>query len=325
MASPDEAPTFVHHDVGNLYTIAHLFPKAGRCGIYVLEFANGERYVGQSLDLVRRFGDHRRRVGDIASIQFLQCRRESLDELELQTIRQQRANGRTLRNIVHGTGPIGDSDLDPLVTRSDQQSWLNSAEPDPVSDAGRTIDETQRAAHIERFERLQRRISFPLVAEILHHYVPTCVLRPAETERTFWALSAMPDSGRRRTSRRLCTLSINKMETLVLFEGWDDGDSGYYFGGWVNMSVRILTETLGDVAELTRRQPALHTGVTTHEAAGGDALAVEFDGVTGYKAIWNVPGIVDAARALNLMLMRKGPTLQWRWHSAGGLELQDRH
>lgn len=35
-------------------TVAPLFPDTGRCGIYVLEFANGDRYVGQAKNIVSR-------------------------------------------------------------------------------------------------------------------------------------------------------------------------------------------------------------------------------------------------------------------------------
>jgi hypothetical protein len=47
--------------VTGLYSIAHLLPKSKRrCGIYVLSFRNGDRYVGQALDVVVRFAAHRR-------------------------------------------------------------------------------------------------------------------------------------------------------------------------------------------------------------------------------------------------------------------------
>ncbi|WP_432559939.1 hypothetical protein [Granulicoccus sp. GXG6511] len=41
-------------DVSQRLSIADLFfKKSNRCGIYVLGFADGERYVGQSIDVVK--------------------------------------------------------------------------------------------------------------------------------------------------------------------------------------------------------------------------------------------------------------------------------
>lgn len=40
-------------------SIAALVPERHRCGVYILEFANGERYVGQTLDVVHRYRSHR--------------------------------------------------------------------------------------------------------------------------------------------------------------------------------------------------------------------------------------------------------------------------
>lgn len=45
-------------------------PEDSRIGIYILSFANGEKYVGQSLNVVNRFGSHRRRWGDITNLAF---------------------------------------------------------------------------------------------------------------------------------------------------------------------------------------------------------------------------------------------------------------
>ena len=42
-------------------SIADLYPsERRRCGIYLLEHADGMHYVGQSVDVVRRFDQHRK-------------------------------------------------------------------------------------------------------------------------------------------------------------------------------------------------------------------------------------------------------------------------
>lgn len=50
---------------------AALIPvEMGRCGVYVLEFGDGEQYVGQSVSLLARLATHRRRWPDIVAIRF---------------------------------------------------------------------------------------------------------------------------------------------------------------------------------------------------------------------------------------------------------------
>lgn len=51
-------PRFRSYDVRELESVAPLF-REERCGIYILEFSNGDRYVGQAKDVTRRFAQHR--------------------------------------------------------------------------------------------------------------------------------------------------------------------------------------------------------------------------------------------------------------------------
>jgi hypothetical protein len=46
-------------------SIAYLFKPQKRCGIYVLGFSNSEFYVGQALDVTRRYAQHRKTYSDI--------------------------------------------------------------------------------------------------------------------------------------------------------------------------------------------------------------------------------------------------------------------
>lgn len=75
-----------------------LGPFGDRCGIYVLRFADGEQYVGQSVDVVNRFTSHRRRWDDIQAIEFCHVSREILDDAEKETIQLRRDAGVRLRN-----------------------------------------------------------------------------------------------------------------------------------------------------------------------------------------------------------------------------------
>jgi hypothetical protein len=59
-----------------------------RSGIYLLEFANGDRYLGQSRDLVLRIGGHRRTWNDITSLGVLPVAESDLDAAYLDAERR---------------------------------------------------------------------------------------------------------------------------------------------------------------------------------------------------------------------------------------------
>ena len=66
---------------------AILEPDRPRMGIYILEFSDGERYVGQTVDLLSRFASHRRRwPGEIVAVSFLPAERERLNQIERDVI-----------------------------------------------------------------------------------------------------------------------------------------------------------------------------------------------------------------------------------------------
>lgn len=73
MATGRKDLRFEQHELGGLLSVAHLFPRsAGRTGIFALNFADRDRYVGQAVDVVGRFAAHRRRWRDITTVEF--CR-----------------------------------------------------------------------------------------------------------------------------------------------------------------------------------------------------------------------------------------------------------
>jgi hypothetical protein len=309
--APD-VPRFERHRVDNLYSIAHLFPRAHRCGVYILQFGNGERYVGQAMNVVARFAAHKRRWPDIVTLDFSSCAKDTLNEFERRIITGQRSAGFQLRNITYAAGPLGGSDLDPIVTPVEQQAWLN----DPhwqLDDAPRMDDEAQRLKTRPKFRQFVKHFGFGPAALAINLYVTATIPKPQETERTFWSLSAMPSTNKRRIGGRLATLSINKMETLFLYGG-EMPDIGPGFGGCINVSRESLTKEWGSLDEMRRNHEELEFDVPGYEAAGGDALAIRFLGADFMSLLVDAPAVVEAARKLNLMLMRKGPTFQWRWH-----------
>ena len=209
-----------------------------------------------------------------------------------------------------GLTPTASSDLDLEVERSDQLAWLTEAawlEDTPE----RTDDPGQRAAKHGQYSGLAKRPDFELLKDAVRSYVQLCVPRPRATELTFWALSAMPSTNR-STWPRLLAVSINKMETLVI--GHYKGEPERHWG-FVNVSARVLGERIGSLDAIADLYDcSLH--YRDYEAAGGDVLGLDIDDPAALAKYLGAPSspLVAAARELNLGLMRKGPTFQWKGH-----------
>jgi hypothetical protein len=93
-------------------SIADLFPARKRCGIYVLQFSNGEAYVGQAVDVTRRYVQHRQTHDDIERIHFRVVSRKNLNEEERNVIWTLEQNGYHLRNIIFTSVLQGEADFD---------------------------------------------------------------------------------------------------------------------------------------------------------------------------------------------------------------------
>ncbi len=306
---------FHRFEVDRLYSISHLFPVFnGRRGIYVLEFANGQEYVGQAVDVVRRFAAHRRRWPDIQAIRFLAVpAASSLDEPEKRYIAGLRAGGVTLRNIRYSeVADDQDADIDFLIAPGEQHAWLND-EDSQLEDAPLRVEQAgQREKTFPSYERLVRSGHLPEVVQTLRTYMHLCVPRPRATELTFWALSAAPTTNK-RTWPRLAVLSINSMETLVL--GYVKQDPSHTWG-FVNLSRRGAELSPAGQFRRRFRHRRFQLQETAYEASGPDVAHLPFDDTADLRSLLedHESGIVTAARELNLRLMRKGPTMQWRWH-----------
>lgn len=313
MTATTTALRFEQHDVSGLLSIAHLVPRSkGRTGLYVLAFANGERYVGQSLDVVGRFSDHRRRWADIVRLEFSRVKVKDLDRLEQEVIHAQQRDGAVLRNVTFARGnPTVGTDLDLTVEPSEQFAWLNGDEWLEDVDA-RVTSRAQRLSKRESYRALTRRPDFRVVELLLNLYVQLTIPRPRATELTFWALSAMPSTNR-ATWPRLAALSINKMETAVLCTPKDDP---MWILPFINVSASTLREYAGSLTSFEKSHPGVGVREAGYEAAGGDCLTLTFDDPRVMLGSLLADGspLVPAARDLNLRLMRKGPTFQWRGH-----------
>ena len=301
-----ESLAFTQHDVNALESISHLISGNERCGIYVLAFDNGEQYVGQSLDVVARFASHRRRWADIVTLDWHTCDKAVLDERERGVIAAKLAAGRNLRNIRWARGPLAVSPLDSTVAPDQQLAWLNGEDPFHAGTSERHVDEAQRIKKHATFEKLQKDPFFAWTVLALNLFVKATIPRPAATERKFWVLTAMPATNRSKGHYRLATLSINKVEVFWLFSTDIDGEQVPW--GHLQLSRSLLTDRLGTsdfCAALGVDPDQVEFEPAGYETSGGDGLRIRFLDASWLPLLMN-EAVIEAARAFNLMLLRKG-------------------
>ncbi len=124
------------------------------CGIYTLEFAGGERYVGQTVDLASRLASHRRTWQDIVAVAFFECAADELNQLE-RTLITQTERSFPVRNKAFTRMPSGDAEIDLVVDRQQQAEWLDGVQPAyPLDERTRAADRRRRTR--KKFEKAHR-------------------------------------------------------------------------------------------------------------------------------------------------------------------------
>lgn len=140
--------------VSGRLSIADLYARDKRCGVYVLRFRGGEYYAGQAVDVSRRFGNHRKAHADIEAITFQPAGKRDLDEVKRQVIHTLEGSSFRLRNIAHMSVVEGERDLDALITPEEQNAWL---EGNLLPDAEGAVDDPDlRRRYRSRFESFRQ-------------------------------------------------------------------------------------------------------------------------------------------------------------------------
>lgn len=282
-------------------SLSAVLPSTGsRCGIYVLHFSDGEAYVGQALDVLTRFASHRRRWGDIVAVQFAPARPEALDELERQTIQDYERKKHPLRNVALVGLPMGESTLDVVIDRIDQQQWLLKPHTTEGYDLTARVGlarQRQSEGRSARFLQLADRPDYEMIRAVLWDYLMVAVPWPHETESRFWSVTAMPSTNRSSRHRRLCAISVNNVETLVLME------DRHRWRGWTPRGfVNVAPGTGG---------PGSRPG---EYRTTGPVDTIEFRPWSQLQRLLRQDTVGDGARRTVLGLMRKGRGMMARYH-----------
>ena len=156
--------------VASLQTIVHLFGTSkSRCGVYLLEFPRSIFYIGQAVDVVRRFSQHRKNHDDIVGFSFIKTPKKRLDEVEQSLIHRAENLEFVLSNTVHATHVIGDTDLDLVVSPEEQERWLKSPVEMNGADESTIIELPDNMIHRTRdkYEKIKKRKSYDAAMNLL--------------------------------------------------------------------------------------------------------------------------------------------------------------
>lgn len=293
--------------VGRL-SVADLHRQSQRCGIYVLGFANGERYVGRAVDVVRRFTQHRQTHDDITHLTFQRVKQADLNAVERQFIHALEARGMRLRNIERMSVVQGDRDLDLVVPPEEQEVWLTGDVSALQDDGARVQDEALRLRYRRRFERFMTLPHAQDALAVLGLYLQTVMPFPRRTELSFWSVSCLPDTGAPEGSTLLFRVNLNMQEVFSLFVE----DSGLWASFHLAMSP--LREELGE--DWPQQIADLGWEMTNHAYAPGgqDQFNIFANGFADITGLLQSRLSSRAMALMNLRLMRKGPTYYSRYH-----------
>lgn len=275
-----------------------------RCGIYILEFENGQRYVGQSIDVVRRFADHRRHFPDIVGFQFCPIPRALLDSMERKTVQANVDASYELRNIQlvstsHRESPL-DIDIDPVM----QESWLQDGVFEPGEDRYTQVAE-RRVRERKKFSKLAAHPQYAQIFEALVVFISKCIIWPPVTVEERWTVSAMPSTYIGPDFRRLAVINCGLVEALVFSES----KQSHWVSGYVNVSPHVFK-----VEEF----PPMYWGryvTTDFYKSAGVVGKLHFESIDELQEwLETCPNFVKACRAFTLGQMRKQPSLFAKGH-----------
>jgi hypothetical protein len=154
-----------------------------RTGVYLLTFANGQRYVGKATNVAGRFAHHAATWSDIETVRFSPVPAEDLDEYERGTIRLYEGPGRLRNKLLTGYW-YGFSPLDDVVPSSVQEAWWRDLVTAPEELVARRTDGVMAGVN---HARVRTRDDYDQLVALAASFVRAVIPRPATTCGEFWS------------------------------------------------------------------------------------------------------------------------------------------
>jgi hypothetical protein len=159
------------------------------------------------------------------------------------TIQRLGGDGPGLYNSALVGLPMGDSPLDLVIDRVEQERWLVEGAETAYDLEERLQLPRGRPRSGAKYLKLASREDYQGIRTALLVYLMEVVPWPHETEGRFWSVTSLPST--KRTTRttqhhRLCTISINNVETLLISEVLDE--EGWFLGGFLNVAPGLASQ-----------------------------------------------------------------------------------
>ncbi|WP_395672162.1 GIY-YIG nuclease family protein [Inquilinus sp.] len=293
------------HEVENRPSVADLFKRTRRCGIYIMEFQNDELYVGKATDVVRRYGQHRKIHQDIRTIRFQKLKRSELDQNERSLIYRLERAGFGLRNVTFTSIPQPGSDFEGIMPLDQQNLWL-----DEMLKEDRRVDRAQDSAidarSLRSFGRLQKVCTIDPHLSFLRYYINNLIPSPRNSEISFWSLTALGGGTKERPG---LLYRLNMFWQEVLYVSGDGEDAEIC----LRCAKSPLEAAPGGLSRIARRIGAEFDDFH-YKPGGSDQISL--------RAFWNDDplrilrdeDVAMSIRLFNLRLMNKGPSNFSRAH-----------
>ncbi|MQY18408.1 GIY-YIG nuclease family protein [Nocardia macrotermitis] len=297
---------FKSYNVSGLGTITPLLvAETTLCGLYILHFADGEAYVGGSVNVAARFSAHARMWSDIEAIDFAPWPVEDLDfaERHLVTLLEQTTELRN-KQWVYLAGDDDDEFVPVEQARSIVLPWDRGSRT--------TVDTGTAGEQRHRYWELHRHNDYPALRAAIALYINETIPDPANTQRYLWNISALPT--RSRGGRRLMTLRCGALETLFVSESeLDDGSLYTTIRMNVDIPKGMSDEDLTIESDLFHALPGTYRNQRVWSWVFGlyDLIEedINVDSVTGGYDFF------DLAYGLNIRMMRRGISRYARNHN----------
>lgn len=299
--------------VSTLRSIAHLFSSSkSRCGIYLLEFPQQKFYIGQAVDVVRRFAQHCKNYDEISGFSFIPTRRTCLDQAERDLIQEAELLGLKILNTVHASNVIGETDLDMVISKEEQAAWLSSPAHFNNGDTSTPIvlPNAQCERFAEQFRKFKEHALYEAASRLLQAYVRYCIPAPKRTEYSFWVVSCLPSTNRNTWPRLLC-VSAGVMELFAL--GYQKADPSELWG-FVTVASDVLSETFKTDKSIIATFPSVEIFRVQYRDAGQHQLTLWATNEQSVKALLEHESVRKAAATLALRIMRKRATIYAKFH-----------
>lgn len=284
-------------------SIYDLFHNISNIGIYVLHFSNNTYYVGQSIDIPRRFSEHKKVHQDITKISFKSCNRSDLNFEEAKTIAEFEKFF-SIRNIALASYPDTISALSIIFPEDRQNEWLYATKYS--SSNVRQTDSVLRAKFNQKYQLLIKNHFFhDRILAVMKKYVSLCIPEKFLTEISFWGCSCLP-SGGKDTSLIKVFSRINIYWQEVFTVGKSRANSFPIFNWHLEKSV---FDSLPDKEWVRRYDKFKSLSFDDHfyKTGGSDQFRINICDTSEALDLLDDNIFIDSAKRFNLRLMRKGP------------------